>query len=68
MSELRIISKHAATVLTGQLAVMAFGVADTVIAGRYSDAALAALSVGSAIYISVFVAWMMPIKATKTLM
>ena len=34
---------------------MAFGVADTVIAGRYSDTALAALSVGSAIYISVYV-------------
>ena len=39
----------------GQLAVMAFGVADTVIAGRYSDDALAALSIGSAIYISVYV-------------
>src|SRR5438093_1510935 len=34
---------------------MAFGVADTVIAGRHSDAALAALSVGSALYISVYV-------------
>ena len=39
----------------GQLAVVAFGVADTVIAGRYSDSALAALSIGAAIYISVFV-------------
>lgn len=55
MSELRTIGRHAGTVLVGQLAVMAFGVADTVIAGRYSDAALAALSVGSAIYISVYV-------------
>ena len=55
MSELKIIARHAATVLVGQLAVMAFGVADTVIAGRYSDTALAALSVGSAIYISVYV-------------
>ena len=55
MSELRIISRHAGTVLVGQLATMAFGVADTVIAGRYSDTALAALSVGSAIYISVYV-------------
>lgn len=55
MSELKIISQHAGTVLVGQLAVMAFGVADTVIAGRYSDEALAALSVGSAIYISVYV-------------
>ncbi len=56
MSELRILGRHASTVLVGQLAVMAFGVADTVIAGRHSDAALAALSVGSAIYISVYVA------------
>lgn len=55
MSELRLIGKHAGTVLVGQLAIMAFGVADTVIAGRYSDQALAALSVGSAIYISVYV-------------
>lgn len=55
MSESRIISRHAGTVLVGQLATMAFGVADTVIAGRYSDTALAALSVGSAIYISVYV-------------
>jgi MATE family multidrug resistance protein len=55
VSELKVISQHAGTVLVGQLAVMAFGVADTVIAGRYSDEALAALSVGSAIYISVYV-------------
>ena len=55
MSELRIISGHASTVFVGQLAVMAFGVSDTLIAGHYSDAALAALSVGSAIYISVYV-------------
>ncbi len=55
MNDLKIISQHAGTVLVGQLAVMAFGVSDTVIAGRYSDEALAALSVGSAIYISVYV-------------
>jgi multidrug resistance protein, MATE family len=55
VSELKLISRHAGTVLIGQLAVMAFGVADTMIAGRYSDDALAALSVGSAIYISVYV-------------
>jgi MATE family multidrug resistance protein len=55
VSELKVISQHAGSVLVGQLAVMAFGVADTVIAGRYSDAALAALSVGSALYISVYV-------------
>ena len=55
MSEFKTISQHAGSVLVGQLAVMAFGVTDTVIAGRYSDSALAALSVGSAIYISVYV-------------
>ena len=55
VSDVKLITRHAGTVLVGQLAVMAFGVADTVIAGRYSDAALAALSVGSAIYISVYV-------------
>ncbi len=56
MNELKILGRHTATVLIGQLAIMAFGVADTVIAGRHSVEALAALSVGSAIYISVYVA------------
>lgn len=56
MSELSTIARHAGTVLAGQLAVMAFGVTDTIIAGRYTEEALAALSVGSAVYISVFVA------------
>jgi MATE family multidrug resistance protein len=56
VSELRIIARQAGTVLVGQLAVMAFGVTDTVVAGRYSEQALAALSVGSAVYITVFVA------------
>ena len=54
-SDLAQIAGHAATVLAGQLAVMAFGVTDTVVAGRYSTQALAALSVGSAIFISVYV-------------
>jgi MATE family multidrug resistance protein len=56
MFEARTILRHAATVLVGQLAVMAFGIADTLIAGRYAASALAALSVGSAIYISIYVA------------
>lgn len=63
MSELRLISRHAGTILVGQLAVMAFGVADTVIAGRHSEAALAALSVGSALYISVYVGLMGIVQA-----
>ena len=64
MTELRLIARHAGTVLVGQLAVMAFGVADTVIAGRYSDSALAALSVGSAIYVSVYVGLIGVLQAT----
>lgn len=55
-SELSIISRHTATVLAGQLAVMAFGVTDTIVAGRHGVASLAALSVGSAIFVSVYVA------------
>jgi len=58
VSERGIIARHAATVLAGQLATMAFGVTDTIVAGRFSQQALAALSVGSAVYISVFVAMM----------
>lgn len=56
MSERSTITRHALTVLAGQLAVMAFGVTDTIVAGRYSESSLAALSVGSAIFISVYVA------------
>ena len=58
MNERRLIAQQAGTVLVGQLAVMAFGVTDTVVAGRYAQEALAALSVGSAIYISVYVTLM----------
>jgi MATE family multidrug resistance protein len=63
MSELRTVARHAGTLLVGQLAVMAFGVTDTIVAGRYSDGALAALSVGAAVYISVFVALMGVLQA-----
>lgn len=37
---------------------MAFGVTDTIVAGRHSSEALAALSIGSAIFVSVYVALM----------
>jgi MATE family multidrug resistance protein len=52
------LSKHASSILAGQLATMAFGVTDTIICGRYSDASLAALSVGAAIYMSLFIGLM----------
>ncbi len=58
MSERGVIARHAGTVLAGQLAVMAYGMTDTIVAGRYAPEALAALSVGSAVYITVFVAMM----------
>ena len=45
---------------------MAFGITDTIVAGRYADTALAALSVGSAIYISVFVALMGVLQALRS--
>jgi MATE family multidrug resistance protein len=63
VSERGIIARHAGTVLAGQLATMAFGVTDTIVAGRYSQQALAALSVGSAVYITVFVALMGVLQA-----
>ena len=37
IAELKHIARHAGVVLVGQLAVMAFGVTDTVVAARYSD-------------------------------
>jgi MATE family multidrug resistance protein len=55
ITERGMIARHAGTVLAGQFAVMAFGVTDTIVAGRYAPGALAALSVGSAIYMSVFI-------------
>jgi multidrug resistance protein, MATE family len=63
LSELRIIARHAGVVLTGQLATMAYGVTDTIVVGRYAESSLAALSVGSAIYMSVYVALMGVLQA-----
>lgn len=62
-AEWRAIVRHAGVVLAGQLAVMAFGVTDTVVAGRYHETALAALSVGTAIYVSVYVGLMGVLQA-----
>ena len=63
MSERGTILRYAATVLVGQLAVTAFGVTDTIVAGRHAEASLAALSIGSAIFISVYVALMGMLQA-----
>ena len=45
-------------VLVAQLAVMAYGVIDTVMAGRYATDDLAAVGIGASIYFSVFVGLM----------
>ena len=45
-------------VLVGQLAVLAFGTVDTVLVARFAAVDLAALAVGAAAYISVFVGLM----------
>lgn len=51
----RPIARDAGSILIGQLATIGFGVADTLMAGRASSEDLAALSVGAALYISVFI-------------
>lgn len=62
-TNLTFIARHAGTVLVGQLATMAFSVTDTLVAARFSDTSLAALSIGSAIYVSVFVGLMGIVQA-----
>ncbi|MFM8796814.1 MAG: MATE family efflux transporter, partial [Betaproteobacteria bacterium] len=54
----RHILKLAWPVLVGQLAVLAFGTIDTVLLARMGSVDLAALAVGSAAYITVFVGLM----------
>ncbi len=49
MREFETITRHASKVLAGQLAIMAFGVIDTIVVGRCSSEVLAALSIGLAI-------------------
>ncbi len=51
--------------LVGQLATMAYGVTDTLVAGRYSETSLAALSIGSSVYVSVFVALMAVLQSLQ---
>ena len=45
-------------VFVGQVAVLAFGTVDTLIASRASSLDLAALAIGSAVYVTVFIALM----------
>lgn len=55
MAAWRSIARDASSILIGQLATIGFGVADTLMAGRASSEDLAALSVGAAFYISIFI-------------
>ena len=36
--DVEVVAKHAATVFVGQIAVMGFGVVDTIVAGRHAPA------------------------------
>ncbi|TAG26235.1 MAG: MATE family efflux transporter [Burkholderiales bacterium] len=61
--ELGVIADHAKVIVVGQLATMAYGVTDAVVAGRYSDEALATLAVASSIFISIYVSLMSVMQA-----
>jgi MATE family multidrug resistance protein len=61
--ELGVIGQHAKVIVVGQLATMAYGVTDAVVAGRYSDEALATLAVASSIFISIYVSLMSVLQA-----
>ena len=56
--DLRRITELAWPVFVGQVAVLAFGTVDTVLVARHSATDLAALAVGSAAYITVFIGLM----------
>jgi MATE family multidrug resistance protein len=62
-SERVTIMRHAGTVMVGQLAVMAFSITDTIVAGHYADTALAALAVASATYVTVHISLMGMLQA-----
>jgi multidrug resistance protein, MATE family len=61
--ELGVIGQHAKVIVVGQLATMAYGVTDAVVAGRYSDESLATLAVASSIFISIYVSLMSVMQA-----
>ncbi|WP_428425221.1 MATE family efflux transporter [Methylibium sp.] len=50
------IARHAASILVGQVAAIGYTVADTVMTGRHDSTDLAALSIGSAVYICIYIA------------
>jgi len=63
LSDVRRITALAWPVLIGQLAVIAFGVLDTAMAGRASAADLAAIGLGGSIYVTVYISLMGVLQA-----
>ena len=54
-TEFKTVASHAGAVFVGQLAIMGFAVVDTIVAGRHSELSLAALAIGSSVFITVYV-------------
>lgn len=63
IQDIRRIAALAGPVLVGQLAVIAFGVIDTIMAGRASAIDLAAVGLGGSIYITVYISLMGVLQA-----
>ncbi len=63
LQDIRRIATLAAPVLVGQLAVIAFGTIDTIMAGRASAIDLAAVGLGGSIYITVYISLMGVLQA-----
>lgn len=63
MQDVRRIVHLAAPVLVGQLALVSFGVIDTVMAGRVSAADLAAVGLASSIYVTIYISLMGVLQA-----
>ena len=63
VADVRRIAELAWPVLIGQLAVIAFGVLDTAMAGRASAADLAAIGLGGSIYVTVYISLMGVLQA-----
>ena len=66
-SDKKHIRDHAMTILWGQWAVMSFGLIDAAVAGRFSTESLAALAIGSSIYLTIYVALMSVLQVTLPL-
>lgn len=56
MNDLKNICRHSFSILIGQAAVVGYAVIDTIIVGRHDTEMFAALSIGVAIYMTVFIA------------